>query len=372
MKIGIMTFWWSNDNYGQVLQCYALQKYLMDLGHDVFLIRYNYNSDLYKSPKSPFYKKCLKAINPILLFRYFINKKKQLAIVIEGKKNDRQFENFRKRYINSSENYYNTFLELKNSPPVADIYIVGSDQVWNWKYLDAPRSVSYRPMFLDFGAERIKRIAYAASWGVSEIPDELKNKIKPLLSKFNYIGVRELIGIDLCKQCGRSDAEWVCDPTLLITSDVYRKLYNENEIRKPKEKYLLLYMLNNDTDFSIQYVYDFAYKKGLRVIYITGNGVIDQREKFFATIPEWLYLVDNAEYIITNSFHCCVFSTIFHKQFGAIPLSGLQVGMNSRFESLFELIGTGNRFISSTDFHVLEKKYEVKPVEVSERFNKVF
>ena len=72
MKIGIMTFWWSNDNYGQLLQCYALQKYLRDSGHDAFLIRYNYTTDI---KKNPLFLRALKALNPLLLARYLLQKK---------------------------------------------------------------------------------------------------------------------------------------------------------------------------------------------------------------------------------------------------------------------------------------------------------
>ena len=71
MKIGIMTFWWSNDNYGQLLQCYALQKYLRDLGHDAYLIRYNFETDFLKIP---FFLRCLKYVNPKKMLNYIYNK----------------------------------------------------------------------------------------------------------------------------------------------------------------------------------------------------------------------------------------------------------------------------------------------------------
>ena len=203
---------------------------------------------------------------------------------------------------------------------------------------------------------------------MTELPNDFIQVAKPLLAKFNYIGVREESGVDLCRQCGRAEAEWVCDPTLLLSAETYRKIYAENNIRKLEKKYILLYMLNNTCDFDIQSVYDFAVEKQLDVVYVTGNGVIDKRQKYFATIPEWLYFVDNAEYVITNSFHCGVFSTIFHKAFGIVPLSGKLTGMNARFESLFELRGTGKRFVTDKDFSVLEKEYQVKPISVSQNF----
>ena len=364
MKIGILTFWWSNNNYGQLLQCYALQKYLRDLGCEPFLIRYNYNSDLRRHFGI---KRFFKLFNPYLVIRFILHKidKQKKANIREP---EREFEQFRQRFLCQSDKMYENFEDLNINPPHADAYIVGSDQVWNYNYIDALHSVPYRAYFLDFGKENVKRFAYAASWGVTELPIKIKNTLKPLLARFDYIGVREQSGKKLCSQCGRYDAEWVCDPTLLLTAGCYRKLYNESTIRKPEKKFILLYMLNNIFDFDIQNVYDYAAKKNLEVVYVTGNGVVDNRSKFFATIPEWLWLVDNADYVITNSFHCSVFSTIFHKQFGVVPLCGKQLGMNARFESLFELRGTGNRFILNYDFSVLDKEFVVKDVAVSNCF----
>ena len=161
MKIGIMTFWWSNDNYGQLLQCYALQKYLRDKGHDVFSIKYNYTKDI---KRNPLFFRLLKACNPILLFKYLLSKKRCAKILNEQNIYDRYFDDFREKYIHFSDFNYVSYEDLKQNPPDADVYIVGSDQVWNywnmklWRYIN-PLHV----YFLDFGSEKIKRISYAAS-----------------------------------------------------------------------------------------------------------------------------------------------------------------------------------------------------------------
>ena len=97
MKIGILTYWWASDNYGQLLQCYALQKYLRDLGHESFLIRYNYNSDLKKRSN---FKRLLKVFNPIKLYKYFCRLLKQKNNQYYAVTNvDRQFDNFREKYL---------------------------------------------------------------------------------------------------------------------------------------------------------------------------------------------------------------------------------------------------------------------------------
>ena len=369
LKIGIITFWWSHDNYGQLLQCYALQKYLRNMGHEPFLIRYIPDKD-YK--KSPLWIKLLKACNPFLLYKFlkrnFVHlatKKVTEKLAAERTEHNRCFDDFRNKFLKVSEKVYESYDALFYDAPEADIYITGSDQVFNYHFYPQKAINAY---FLNFGSPDARRISYGASWGMTMLPGKYKKAIEPLLQKFDYVSVREKTGIDLCRECGRNDAEWVCDPTLLLDAEKYRAIYRENEIRKPDGKFLLLYMLANECDFDIQTVYDFAASKGLEVVYVTGNGVLDKRKKYFATIPEWLYLVDNAEYVITNSFHCAVFSTIFHKQFGVIPLSGSVGQMNSRFDALFEIREMHKRYVSENDFSILDIAYDCSEVAVSKRF----
>ena len=368
MKIGIMTFWWSNDNYGQLLQCYALQKYLRDAGHDAYLIRYTPIVD--GTSFTPLYKKLVKALNPICLFRHINSKIRARKIAAERRNHDRGFSNFRERHIVQSEKIYGSYQELKENPPEADCYIVGSDQVWNFSFYGS--DLKYKlpvihAYFLDFGSPDVKRMSYAASWSVDSLDRQLVTEIEPLLSKFDFVSVREKHGIELCRQCSYEYGEHVCDPTLLLEADVYRKLYQNENIQKQEQKYLFLYMLNNQYDFDTQKVYTFAAEKQLKVVYVTGNGVLDEREKCFATIPEWLSLVDNAEYVITNSFHCCVFSILFRKQFGVVSLQGKLSGMNTRMESLFNQVKIEPRWLQG-DFSMLDTEYKPCSVKESQKF----
>lgn len=357
MKIGVMTFWWSQDNYGQILQCYALQKYLRDAGHDAYLIRYK------NEEKSPLWQKCFKAFNLSLLYKHLKYKINSCKVKKEQICNDRHFDEFRKKYINQSEKFYSSYKELKENPPEADIYIVGSDQVWNFSFLKKIKNSSYiHSYMLDFGKETTKKMSYAASWSMNSLSSKLIDEIKPLLQKFSYVSVREENGVKLCKQCGYDKSEFVCDPTMLLDAEIYRKLYRVEAIRKQEKKYLLLYMLNNECNFDIQKVYDFAIEKNLEVVYVTGNGVVDKRDKFFATIQEWLYLIDNAEYIVTNSFHCCVFSSLFEKKYGVVKLKGKSSGMNTRMVTLFNLLGIEERFVDD-DFIPMEKSFLLNKIQ---------
>lgn len=367
MKIGIMTFWWSNDNYGQLLQCYALQKYLRNAGHDAYLIRYDYTLDL----STPTYLKLLKVLNPYLLIRYLTYRIKLTKLQKETITHNRYFDDFRKKYIRQSEILYTTYSQLKENPPQADCYIVGSDQVWNFSLISKKKiKPIVHAYMLDFGSKAIKRMSYSASWSVLSLSDELIGQIRPLLQNFSYISVREEQGIELCRQCGYEDAEHVCDPTLLLEADVYRNLYRSEGVQPKKQKYLLLYMLNNECEFDIQKIYDFAQERGLQVVYVTGNGVLDKREKCFASIPQWLSLVDNAEYVVTNSFHCCVFSSLFGKQFGVVKLKGKLSGMNTRMESLFNQLEIDPRWLGD-DFSVLDTEYKTCARRKSQKFLEV-
>lgn len=369
MKIAILTFWSSNDNYGQLLQCYALQKYLKDLGHEVFTIRYHRKNALNNSKL--FFKKILRNLNPVYLIKKCIRKNNLKKIYYEEQKFNRQFDLFRQRYITFSKDYY-FCKDLKNNPPDADIYIVGSDQVWNEDLIKFSTGNYYPAYFLDFGSKNIKRLAYAVSFGKENLSASYSKYLHDALKKFDYISVREQNGIKLCNQLGISDVEFVCDPTLLVSADSYRKIYNENRIEKREKRFLLLYILNNTFKFDLSKVYNFATSKKLEVVFVSGNGLVNIENRTFPTIPEWLWLIDNAEYIITNSYHCSIFSTIFHKQFGIIPLTGKQIGMNQRFYTLFQFLGTGERFIYENDFSILDKTYNKNEVIISNRFLSFF
>lgn len=366
MKIGILTYWWAYDNYGQLLQCYALQKYLRELGHDVYVIRYNYNNEIVWE-KSSLFRRFSRALNPITLYRFL---EKMCLKKVNNKRNlMRGFDEFRNKYISFSIDFYQKYEDLRTKAPVADMYIVGSDQVWNFTFADFNKVKSIiHAYMLDFGAENTKRFSYAASWGVSDISAELKNEIIPLLRKFDYVSVREQKGIDLCEQCGINNAEWVCDPTLLLDATVYRSMYAENKIRLPQKKYIFVYMLSNQCLFDLKTVYSFAKERNLDVVYVTGNYSDDRCKVFPATIPEWLYYIDNAEYVISNSFHCAVFSIIFYKRFGIVKLSGKHKGMNTRLDSLFDMFGISGRYIENNDLSVLDIPYKPMKIDIKNNF----
>lgn len=354
MKIGILTFWWSEDNYGQLLQCYALQKYLRELGHDAYVIKYNHFTDITKAKIG---QQIYKMLNPKNIIR-FVKKR-----IIQKKSHfyNRKFNDFRKKYINFSEVEYLTLNELRNNPPRADIYIVGSDQVWNFRLKNlVTQKNAIHAYMLDFGLKETKRISYAASCCYTSLTSGYKDIIVPLLKKFDAISVRESDGICFCKDFGRNDAKVVLDPTFLLNANHYRELYQESNFIPPKNKYVFLYMINDNKSFDINKVYKWAKSKKLDVIYVTANSNTEKYDKqLFATIPQWLGLIDHAQYVITNSFHCCVFSIFFNKKFGVIQRTGTKTTqlMNSRMGHLFCMFNIQTRYID--DFNNIEKDYVI-------------
>jgi hypothetical protein len=370
MKIGIMTFWWSNDNYGQILQCYALQKYLRDIGHDVYLIRYDPRNDYVKIS---IFKKLFKALNLIKLFFYL----KNIIIKIlfhkrlEKLNEQRRFVKFRADYIQQSEKIYYSYNELLKNPPEADIYIVGSDQVWNHATINNSGNIFWlKSFFLDFGKPETIRIAYAASFSKTKVHNNIIKEISPLLKNFKYISVREKDGIHICEMCGINDAEWVPDPTMLLNVFVYSFLFRNIQANKFKKPYCLLYLIKQAGKLPVKEVLLWAKTRNINIYYVSANYHDDKYNKVYPTIPEWLYLISNAEYVITNSFHGTVFSLLFRKQFCVIKRKGNEAYLNNRIVSLFEILGIKHRF-ADVGFSILNDNIDWERVfNKFEKFHK--
>jgi hypothetical protein len=154
-----------------------------------------------------------------------------------------------------------------------------------------------------------------------------QNDIKimtPLLKKFSYVSVREQANLGLFNMCGICSTGWVPDPTLLLTAGQYRKLYKKYQNSENSDPYCLVYMLRDNLDF-LKTVYEWAEQKGISVRLIMNNGLVQHvYTETFATIPEWIQLIDNASYVITDSYHGSVLSFIFGKKFALIPFSGCE------------------------------------------------
>lgn len=351
MRIGIVTYWSSSDNYGQQLQCFALQKYLIGLGHDTYLIKYMPTNHI------PLWRRIASSIKYRLLVSSEQKEKdKKLKLICE--RNNllncrRGFKEFRDKYIKSTEIVYRNIKELRNNPPAADIYICGSDQVWNNSLKD-PNTAGW---FLDFGKPTVKRVSYAASIG-RDIDSSEINRFTKYLKNFNAISVREQKAYALCHQLGFDKSIIAIDPTLLLNSSAYDSIeINSNGTDVAGEPYVFIYTLNIRTAEEI-YWDDFQkiiVKDGLQIRSVSSSGYLPARELLpgvqnkQATIPEWLSLIKHSEYVITTSFHGVVFCLLYHKPFYAVLLNNEYSKGNDRIISLLEFLHLSNLIVSNSE-----------------------
>lgn len=332
MKIGIITYWQSNDNYGQVLQCFALQQQLKKMGHEPFLIKY---APLKK--RMSFGHKLLRTllIYPVFQKIYVTLLAKRLA----SKNQQRRFAEFRERNILTNGVIYRGFSDLRNNPPLADCYICGSDQVWGM-LLDRDENQAF---YLNFGGNDVKRVAYAASFGRDEYPVELNDKLHKMLLRFDAVSVRECTGVDICAKVGVSAID-VLDPTLLLSIKDYEPFM---EVPKINTKFFYTYSLNIASSEELHWnkLLEYATKQGLTSISTTSSGYMMAKELcrgtnyVYATIPQWLGYIRNAEFVATTSFHGVAFCLILHKNFIFFPLKGTHSKGNSRVISLLDSVG---------------------------------
>lgn len=345
ISIGIITYWWSKENYGQILQMYALQEYLKNLGYNVFLIKYDASKDASLFKKRNWYYYFLKLLNPKAINRKLKQRSVNIKRDEERITHPRFFNEFLKSNIKESDKIYNSIENLRKDPPIADVYITGSDVVWS----------HFRPAyFLDFGSPEIKRISYAASFGRETISDEECRQIEPLLKRFNLVTVRESQGLEICLKSGRNDAKLVLDPTLLLTKEQYIQL--SKNVNKGK-KNCFLYLLGSETNFSMNQIIKATKSKNLDLIYATCER-FDKYTKVYPTINEWLGYYMHADIILTNSYHGCIFAIVFNKDFVFLPLKGIHSKLNVRVNSLLSELNLTNRICNNNFLKIFNSQID--------------
>ena len=336
-----MTFW-GQINYGQNLQLFALSQFLKDAGHQPFLIRY-YPVDFASNPYPPLHEKDAD--------KKLISEARRAAVWVHVQ-NDlyaRRIHTFIDDYLNVSDKIYGYATELCEDPPQADAYITGSDQVWNFwgRPLEAVKENELKAFFLDFGKTNIRRISYAASFGSQRIDGGYQEAFTDLLSRFDFVSVREKSAVEFCKQCGVVDVDWVPDPTMLLPAQRYLELLKaEYRFTHPDKPYFLVYMMNPNKEY-IQKISELARQKNCELKHIGGNhgqAFVIPGVTLSPSIPEFIHLVANAEYVFTDSYHGTVFSLIFNRQFANLPspFSGKE---DTRFQSIFARCGLEGRAV---------------------------
>lgn len=329
MKAGIITFHWA-ANYGAVLQAYALQEYLNRIGIDSYII--DYCPKKYQIGK--FRWLCSKSINSMRQKRQQYHRNQAIA-------------SFRKKYFRVTKRYKSE-KQLKADPPSFDVYISGSDQIWNPYFTMCGEGHVTLPYYLSFVPEGSKRISYASSFGLSEIPNEMKNAIKKELNRYSRISVRENTGKDILLQMDIS-SDVVADPTFLLDAKDYKMLAAESSLPET-ESYIFSFVLHGQ---------DEEEKEMLRRI----RGKISmacQTVGQSASVESWIGAISNAKFVLTNSFHCTVFCLMFH-----IPFISFESGpqkMGDRLHTLLTYIDLDKRFF---EFGKLERLEEILDEEIN-------
>ena len=304
-KIGTMTFHWAT-NYGAVIQAYALQKYLSDLGYETEIIDY--------VPKRTIMINTLFAIKN--RNRDFFHK-------------ERKINQFRREHLKLSEHKIGISRRLKKYANEYSHIIVGSDQVWNYSFTMGAEGRTTLSYFLDFVGQNIKKISYATSFGMDSAPQDYIDVVKPWVSRFDGISVRENTGVDIAKQLG-VNAEIVCDPTLLLKREDYESLLSPS---KWETGYVYSYILHG-CEVEMSKIKEVVKKSHPYANFISDDG---------SGIIEWLTKIRDAEFVITNSFHGMMFSLLFNIPFIVVPVKGSK--MNDRISTVLEMVGLLDRIV---------------------------
>lgn len=311
-------------NYGASLQAYALQKYLIDKKHDVEII--NYQPDYltrkydYKwvNPESKFSRwKLTRVTYRILKFCQ--------RITTLGRK--RKFDEFNHNILRETSKRYTTYKELCENPPIADLYIVGSDQIWNVFY-EAGRDPAF---YLEF-VNSAHKASYAASFSYLDIDNENLKRISKSLSTFCAVSVRERHGLDILRKMG-IDGQWVLDPVFLLPIEQWKTLMVRLNL---SFRYILVYDFEGNNELK-KFVQDYAKKHNLKIICIVDTYPYSYADKNYnsAGPKEFLTLLYNCDAFVSNSFHGTAFSIIFNKP--VYVFSRKRHKVNSRMESLLQL-----------------------------------
>lgn len=319
MKIGILTLH-SQINYGGVLQAYALQKFLSDRGLGAETIDYWFSADNNALTGGVTDQGGFSLHMLIRLLRnFFLN-----GIVISDIFRRKRTRDFLETHLRKSSQVYKSIQDLQKISGY-DLIIVGSDQVWNYKWFGVPN-----PFLLSFLEDSIPRVSYAASFGFRELPPERLMEYKQGLSRFSRISVRERQSIDLVSQIAGKDPEWSVDPSLLLT----REDWSEMVAGKEPTPFLMCYWLG-DLDRILKLLLELAKNKKMKVALYGDNKIlrnaygplvsllarfvlmIHPRIKCcFSSGPlEFLNSVAKCSGVVTDSFHMMMFACIFGKPF---------------------------------------------------------
>lgn len=338
MRIGIVTFF-RIANYGAMLQAYALWKYLEARGHKVVFIRHA-------------------GIVPrrMRLIRCLVSRRLCGVVMKVSQYVQSPISEFAADFPQTR--FCRTLGEIQEETSDCDAFIVGSDQMWNPEWC----SGALLPVvMLDFAREDQLRIAYAVSFGSDKwVSDGSENAVGRLLCKFTRISVREESGVSLVESLsGRTDAECLIDPALLLTAESYRLLMDGIPGPEGKGRYVFRYILHERKISAETERAFFAVRSQLGIMCFKSDRVpvrgfgspLCRLLGVYAklSLPNWLSELVHSDFVFTNSFHGTVFAILFHRPFVSLLLRGSMSRMNGRLLSLLSKLGLPERAVYADD-----------------------
>ncbi len=328
-------------NYGASLQAFALMKYLENKGHDVQIIDYKPDylcarySFWYIDSESRYKKSCdrSKLIHLLFALAKYPSRHKTIA-------RKRPFDKFKDKYLKITDCRYESNDELKIDSPRADLFITGSDQVWN----TAMQNGKDPAFYLDFAPKGAVRASYAASFGISNIENGYELFVNKMLHKLNYISVREATGLEILDSLKVKNGTLVLDPVFLLTRQHWTSIIK----KEVKEKYLLVYDFLHDPVIE-EAAIRIAKEKGLKIYSINDYKPLLYADKNISDAGplQFMELINSCQLFISNSFHGTAFSIIFEKDFYVFNIKTLN--NNTRMTDFLSLLNLSNRHISSQE-----------------------
>lgn len=339
-KIKTATITFHNSvNYGAILQTYALQRSILKLGVYNEIINYSPDSDKNLIINTTNLKSIIRSL--INLPDFYVKKGK--------------FDDFIKRKINITEKVSKDFLKSEEFNNKYDIFITGSDQVWNYELTNDSTYM------LDFVIENNKKRSYAASFGISEIPNNLIDWYKNLLKNFYSILLREESGKKIIKQLLNKDAKIVLDPVFLLDKQEWNSVIGRTKFEKIKNQYILIYYT---TPKIVEFAKILSKRYGLSIIFIEALSFrLSRIGKVERTLSpeEFVSAIKNARFVLTGSFHAMVLSIIYNKEFF---IDIIKNGRNSRLEQVLNMCNIFNRYVEENIDQVTMKKINWNEINI--------
>lgn len=374
MKVAILTFS-KTTNYGAALQCYALSSFIQNAGHEVIIFNAPLDSEeaINVSLIRLICRKVKKTLKKIILsnkqsnsefVRYSRSEKEKKEDIFWDKQVRLLFESFSQTYLPPFTKELKNEQDFKEQYPQADLYIVGSDQVWNLSITQSQKKIFFFSFLKDEA-----RISYAASFGGSTqwsgTPKETQ-EINQLLKKFKGISVRENSGISILHDIFHLNGVEVLDPTLLLSSIEYDKLAEKSNLEASQDLYAYKFIINDIWLETLKFISEETESKlrmdceTIQLPNVPFNPAL--------SIEGWLKLIKTAKFVVTDSFHCTVFCILFKKQFIVSPSYS---GGEGRMLSFLKKLGLENRFYYTTKDIRENKETWKMPIDYDKVYQKL-